>query len=290
MSILVADKLEEQHPPFHPTFNPPFMKKRSILLLLLTVSLELFSQDDHLPVVFDSIIAEADLLYRYEKAVWHSTDLLLTDKTLKKDYGGYVVSHSEDTVFVTYLDKRQEMSIARYAYFSTFFDFPIAVNKEKRPLTPLEQALITTKLKIISLLGDSQYNVTIPTGYNPNFVLIKDSDAYRMYILMGTPNKGVIPFGNDYLFKTDLNGSLLAWKKFHSRMIPAYSKGPNGAKVTAITHSHLKTTPYITATDICTFRLYGPLCGLDAFSVLCTSTGKYYTYKLKTNYIEVTTP
>lgn len=40
----------------------------------------------------------------------------------------------------------------------------------------------------------------------------------------------------------------------NSRMIPAQSKGPNGEKVVSGIHSHLKTTPYITATDICTFR------------------------------------
>jgi len=263
------------------------MKKISILVLLLAISFNLFSQDDRLKAVFDSIIAESDLLYKYEKAAWNSTDLLLTDKKLKKNYGGYVVSHSGDTVFVTYLDKKQQMSIAQFSYFSTFFDIPMTFTKETRALTPLERELLAMKRTIIGLLSDSQYNVTIPNGYNPNFVLLKDTNEYRLYILMGTPNEGVIPFGNDYLFRTDLSGNLLEWKKFHSRIIPVWAKAPNGEKVTAHTHSHLKSNPYITATDICTFRLYGPLCGLETFSVLCTNTGKYYKYTLKTNYIEV---
>ncbi|HBL73016.1 MAG TPA: hypothetical protein DD409_09150 [Bacteroidales bacterium] len=137
--------------------TPQTVRKLYIpVVLLFTASFQLFSQDNGMQAVFDSIIAEADLLYRNEKAVWNSTDLLLTDKTLKRNFGGYVVRHSEDTVFVTYLDKSQEMSIARYAYFLMFFDFPIAVNKEKRPLTSLEKELKTMKVKINNLLGDSQ--------------------------------------------------------------------------------------------------------------------------------------
>jgi len=64
-------------------------------------------------------------------------------------------------------------------------------------------------------------------------------------------------------------------------MIPTQAIGPNGEKVVSATHSHLKTTPYITATDICTFRLYAGLCDMEEFIVLCTATGKYYKSSLK---------
>jgi hypothetical protein len=70
-------------------------------------------------------------------------------------------------------------------------------------------------------------------------------------------------------------------------VIPAQSKGPNGEKVVSAIHSHLKTTPYITATDICTFRLYGELCEMDEFSVYSPALGKYFKYRLKENKIEI---
>jgi len=80
------------------------MKKIGFFLILLTVSLWMFSQEDNLQAKLDSIIIEADLLYRYEKSAWNSIDLLMADKKLKNNFGGYVVSHSGDTVFVTCVD------------------------------------------------------------------------------------------------------------------------------------------------------------------------------------------
>ena len=107
---------------------------------------------------------------------------------------------------------------------------------------------------------------------------------------MGTTENGIIPFGSDYLFKTNSDGKISEWKKFHSRMIPAYAKGPNGEKVISAIHSHLKSTPYITATDICTFRLYGELCGMKEFMVLSTALGVYFKYDIDKNEIETTEP
>lgn len=265
------------------------MKKLGLLILTLNISFSVFSQEN-LQAKFDSIITEADLLYRYEKSVWNSTDLLMANNKLKKNYGGYVVSHSNDTVFVTYIDKKQKESIARYQYVSNELTKPSNISIEVSTLTSLEQELLDIKIKLIKQLSDSKYGVTIPQGFSPNFVLIKGANEFKLYILMGTSDAGVIPFGNDFLFKADKAGTITEWKKFHSRMIPAFSKGPNGEKVISAIHSHLKTTPYITATDICTFRLYGELCGLEEFMVLCTATDKYYKYNLKSNTIEITEP
>lgn len=264
------------------------MRRITILLLLGTVYLNAFSQEENLKFKLDSIIAEADLMFKYEKSVWNSTDLLMADKKLKKNYGGYVVSHSGDSVFVTYLDKNRNESIARYAYISTNFNNPIIASLELSPLSILEKELLDIKIKMINLLSDRKYNVTIPQDFTPNFVLIKEKGVFKLYIIMGTSESGIIPFGNDYLFLADSQGNITNWKKFHSRMIPAQSKGPNGEKVVSSIHSHLKTTPYITATDICTFRLYGEFCDLEEFMVLCTATDKYYKYSLKTNKIEIT--
>ncbi|OPZ96093.1 MAG: hypothetical protein BWY72_01825 [Bacteroidetes bacterium ADurb.Bin416] len=60
-------------------------------------------------------------------------------------------------------------------------------------------------------------------------------------------------------------------------------KTPNGDKVTDITHSHLNSTPYITATDICTFRLYGPLCGLEPWGDLSFAVKKWVQCNIETS-------
>lgn len=262
------------------------MRKHFSLILTLIFSLNLFSQEEINLAKLDSILEEADLMYKYEKSVWNSTDLLMSNKKLKKNYGGYIVHHSNDTLTVTYLDKNQKESIARYSYkFDNLSKFLIT-SIESPQLTSLEKELFDIKGLIANQLSDSKYNVTIPQDYNPNLVLIKENDEYRLYIIMGTSKTGVIPFGNDYLFKANSKGKIIYWKKFHSRMIPTMAEF-NGQKVTESFHSHLRTTPYITATDICTFRLYAQYTELEKFSVYSPAFGKSMTYILKTNKIEI---
>ncbi len=228
------------------------------------------------------------MLYNYEKAVWNSTDLLMTDKKLKRNYGGYVVYHSDYTTSVAFINKNQKGRIAKYSFVNSDFNSPIETNFEVAKLNNSEQELLDIKVKMIIQLSDSKYEVVIPNDFNPNFVLIKEKTEFKLYILMGTNESGIIPFGNDYLFRADLNGNITNWKKFHSRMIPAQSEIPGVGKVVSATHSHLKTTPYVTATDIWTFRLSGELCGMTKFSVLCTATDKVYEYNIETNKIKIT--
>jgi len=231
------------------------MKRIAILFLFVIIAFNTFSQEENLQFKLDSIVKEADLLYRYEKVAWNSSDLFMLDSKLKKNYGGYLIFQSNDTIFATFNDKSQKEKIAKYYFTNADVNFPFKTEVEVSALTKTEQELLNIKTKIINQLYDKKYEVTIPQGFNPNIELIKEKDGYKLYMIMGTPEPGIISFGNDYLFRADLEGNIIGSKKFHSRMIPAQSKGPNGEVVVSAIHSHLKTTPYITATDICTFRL-----------------------------------
>jgi hypothetical protein len=261
------------------------MKKVCLFVIVFFGVLSGKAQSENFDPIFDSIIKEANILFRYEKAVWNSTDRLLAETKLKNDYGGYVVYHSGDTVSVAYVNKKRSDRIAFYSYTSSNLEVPLEFSDKKVPLNPLEQELLTVKVKMLEQLSDPKYEVTIADGYSPNLILLKETIGYKLYIIMGTSKSGVIPFGNDYLFNGDTTGTIIRGKKFHSRMIPTESRGPNGEKVFSAIHSHLKTTPHITATDICTFRLYGELCGMEEFKVYCPATNHYYTYNRITNTI-----
>lgn len=262
------------------------MKQITILFFLATLYLNAFPQDENLQLKFDSIIAEADLLYSYEKAVWNSTDILMEDKKLKNNFGGYVVRHSGDSIFVTYLHKNQKECIDRFIYTVADFNKPCRETIETSPLYDTEKELLEIKVKMFDQLSDIKYNITIPQGFDPNFVLIKQDTMFKLYLIMGTSESGVIPFGNDYIFKANSKGDIVFWEKFHSRMIPVMAE-MEGEKVTESSHSHLRTTPYITATDICTFRLYAQYTELEKFSVYSPAIKKTMTYILKTNKIEI---
>lgn len=262
------------------------MKSKFTLLFILFAVVG-FAQTADLQPKLDSILQEADLLYRYERAAWLASDLLNEEKKLAKKFGGYVVYHAGDTTTVAMLDKKQKQAIARYAFLANEFDEPVKSSTTSTDLSALERELFDTKGKVIDQLMDTKYEVTLPEGFDPNLVLIKTENGYKLYIIMGTRESGVIPFGNDYLFQTDAAGEITAWQKFHSRMIAAHLNIPGAGTVESIQHSHLRTTPYITATDICTFRLYAPFTELTEFSIYSPALGLTLKYLLKENRVEI---
>lgn len=158
-----------------------------------------------------------------------------------------------------------------------------------RDLTDYEKLLISIREKVINEINqnNTKYAISCPDGFNINIDVIPSGITYKVYLITGTSNDNIIPFGNDYLFIADNNGSITSWKKFHSRLLPQPAKGPYGENVRESIHSHLKTEPFISATDICTFKLYASLFGINNFSVYSTSLSKYFKYNLKKDMIEI---
>jgi len=261
--------------------------KKSYLLLFLLLPIIGYSQTENRQVKLDSIIKEADLLYNYEKAAWVATDLLMPMEKLRNNYGGYIVYHSNDTIYATIMDQTQRKRLARFTFVTSNMDSPISSNFKISELTEKEMNLFATKSIVISQLSNPKYEIGIPEGYSPNLILFEEGEGYKLYIIMGTSESGIIPFGNDYLFHTDSTGDITSWQKFHSTLIPVQSTMSAGEVLKSAMHSHLKTTPYITATDICTFRLYAPYTELNEFKVLSTALNVYMKYDLETNSIEM---
>jgi len=264
------------------------MKKYILIPVLFLITLAGYSQKNILEKTVDSIIQEANLLYNYEKVIWNASDLLMMKEGMREKFGGYVVYHKNDTVYASFVDKPIKNRIAQYIFVAPNLDNPIATSFAQKQLSKIEIELLDIKIKIIEQLSDPKYDIRIMEGFNPNLVLLKEPTHYKLYIIMGTPQDNLIPFGNDYLFTTDLEGTIKDWRKFHSSMIPAQTKMDDGGIVTSAIHSHLKMTPYITATDICTFRLYGGIYGLKEFMVLSTALNVYFKYNIDTNSIEIT--
>ncbi|MDG5493214.1 hypothetical protein [Psychroserpens sp. SPM9] len=267
------------------------MNKIIYVLILGILPISTFSQERSEKAILDSIINEADLLYKYEKITWNSTDLAYSNERIKENIGTYIVYLSNDTLFAVFADKEYKNQIAKYSFTKKNLKVPYSEDYEVKPISEKVSKLVEVKNAILKNLNSNaeKYSFNFQKGFNPNLVLIPEISGYKLYIIIGTPNSNVIPFGNDYLFKTDERGNVISWKKFHKTLIATQTKGPNNEVVVSAIHSHLKMTPYISATDICTFRLYGfDLFGMEEFMVTSTALNKVFKYNAKQNSITAT--
>ena len=267
------------------------MKKSLCILLLFSFSSILFAQKIKIPKnelkrQLDSILNEGNLLYKYEKAAWIATDLALENPIVKAEFYGYFAYEEQGIIKTIILDKGSQNCIAEYT-FEEKIDNPSSIKIEKRSLSDKEKTLIDIRKKIAqNIINEHKNEVGYPDGYNLNMILLPFADKYKLYIITGTTQSNVIPFGNDYIFVADENGKIENWKKFHSKLIPSYTM-LGEYKVRELSHSHLITTPLITATDICIFMLYAPLYKIDVFSVYSPAIKKTMKYSLKENNITV---
>ena len=263
-------------------------KKQLIIMLIAAIAQTLIAQkiempDSILKVKLDSVLAEAHILYKYEKAAWIATDLSLEKSEIITNFGSYFIYQENELIKAIIIDKKNQFCIAEYI-FENDFSKPKQIITEKRTLSNIELNLIKVRNRITENLSDRKYEISIPNGYNPNLIMLPWGEKFKMYMIMGTTQRDVIPFGNDYLFVCNKDGEIETWTKFHSRLIPGYTKIA-GAKVNELTHSHLHTTALITATDICTFMLYAPLYDIKSFSVYSPAISKYMKYTIANNEI-----
>lgn len=262
------------------------MKKIALLTLLL-VPLALSAQKkyskEEIVEITDSILIEGNLLYQYERAAWMTTDLARADKQLSRLFKSYLIYKDEDTIKGLILNN-SNLVIATYLFFEDFTK-EYSSDFTKRDLTPFENEIFIARFEILQKITEGKYPVTCPEGYSLNMILIPFNGGYKLYFITGTSKNGVIPFGNDYVFFAGSDYTIHDWRKFHSRLIPVEG-GSGENKISSSVHSHLKNEPFITATDICTFKLYAVYVGLKSFQVYSPALSLYFRYSLESDSIE----
>ena len=269
------------------------IKKLSFVVLLSLFSGVLLAQqiqmtEKELKRQLDSVLMEGNLLYQYERAAWISGDLAMQNPNVKAEFKGYLIYEDQGVIKAIILGENQSVCIAEYS-FENSFDSPKSTIIEKRKLSEKERTLVGVRGKMIeNIIRDYSNELVIQDGYNLNMILLPFEKKYKLYFMPGTAQNNVIPFGNDYLFIANKNGKIESWKKFHSSLIAVKTTDDEGKEIEKVIHSHLITTPLMTATDICTFKLYAPAYNIDVFGVFSPAIGKLMEYSLKKNEISIT--
>lgn len=262
------------------------MKNMLSLIVVLSSWLAVYSQGSYteieLKLKCDSIIEESNTLYRYETAAWNFTDMFLAKPELMETIRGVLTYQQGDTIKCLVIDDQSQCT-----YEVSFLNesAPCSEVTTYRSLSEYEMNLIKVREKIRSAFTDEkEYPIYSYKDYPLNWILIPFKDGYKFYAISGTSKGGVIPFGNDYLFIADKEGKIQSCKKFHSGLLPV-EVTEQMPMIAFPIHSHLKKEPFISATDICTFRLYYNQTGSTKFAVYSPALSMYFVYEIATNTI-----
>lgn len=200
----------------------------------------------------DSVINEGNKLYIYEKLNWTSTDEMLAAHLPIK---GSFLYETGSVIHVIFPDKNND------CVGEVHFDLRTAeIRKmtEKRPLSDEERGVQQRNERIFQKTLDA--NIPIygfpekQASFNIEIIRISQ-EITRVYVFMGALVNNMIPFGNDFSCDFDNNDSLVASRSYHHSFAPITWE--EGTQIKQVCHSHTQDNPYITPTDICTFKLYG---------------------------------
>ena len=250
--------------------------KYKIILILTTIGCmfatamaEGHMSNKELKHINDSICHEARMLYNAEKCAWNATDVCLAE-CKNVDKGNFILTYqvSEDYYSTILFNTEDWTCYFQYNWTqgkgSSIFE-PRPVTEEEKGAYRLQMRLKNQIKQLKIVPDDSSFG-----GMNMQ-ILHLNKDLIRVYFLQGAKGNYVIPFGNDFCFDFDSSDKMIAERKFHSGLLAA--QWEKGNPPVYLCHSHSGMLP-ITATDICTFLLYGAdLYGMKNFAVFSTSIG-----------------
>ncbi|MES2430760.1 MAG: hypothetical protein V4556_07460 [Bacteroidota bacterium] len=213
--------------------------------------------------IADSISKEGERLYRSESASWFGTDIFLENfKSEVSNMEGYFSYENNGNYKCIFFSKRDSMPVLCTITFGNSFDSIKAnIDDTKRNFT--NEELEYYKIRKIAL-KELQRDTNFFQGYkNTSFNLIPiiNKTEKKVYILTGTSRSDIVIIGNDYLLNFDMENNLISKRKLHANILTLDTKveetNQDGSKNMGNVHNHLpETGDFITATDICTFRLY----------------------------------
>jgi len=206
----------------------------------------------------DELIAEGTTLYKTEMASWYGSDIFLEKFSDKRQNTGGYFSYIEGnrSICIFFSKGSKPKVLATFSFDSTFNIQTVIVDGQDREFSEKEYDLF-----LIRQIALSELKIDTLFKYykemNPNVIPLNDEKGKRVYILTGPEKQGIVVFGNDYLLTFDKENKVIEKNRVHKNIIPIESKQEGGKQVISTMHSHLpETGNLITATDICTLKLY----------------------------------
>lgn len=237
----------------------------------------------------DSIVAEANTLYLLILTKQIAIERAFQNTSVKNNFGQSLSYFQGDTIISILTSKNNPELCIYEAVFHDNYHEPKYENYQPRKTSKYELILINIKNKISNHIKSNLllYGLEIWKGTSLEFIIFPYDNLYKFYVLTYTKVLEFIPFGNDYLFIVNSNAKIIQWRKFHHVLMPLHLNKITDKQVISYIHSHPEDEPYITATDICIFRLYEQVHKLKELNVYSMAFRKIFTYNIEKNKIFV---
>lgn len=241
----------------------------------------------------DSILLEAQLLYKFDKAFVSAMQAVNLDRKLNNKAGEILIMPKKDTIFAIIMDKEKPDFMLGKIRFE-YSEDSAYIDEEYRMLNAEEKAFHTIKHKIMNDV-QAQYEIDTSGDYtylNPVLIPFKDEingklvDLYKFYLITETNEANTIPFGQDYLFYADNTGKVFYYLQFNPYMPLSISEDMLDRGT--VTIEYPKREPYITPTDIFLFTKYGTEKGLNYFRVKSTVYDIFFNYNWDRDTLDAT--
>lgn len=237
---------------------------RFLVLIFVTLLYQVsFSQPDRIKIA-DSITIEGIKLYNSEMASWYGTDVFMEKGKSDLERLRAYFSYSEGDIYkcIFYSKDINPVVLGTIIFKGSFDPREAIFDSSKRSFTETElQYYLLRKVTEDEISNDTSLFLNYENT-NLNIIPLIEKNSKKVYILTGTSRSDIVIIGNDYLLTFDENNKLITKNRIHANIITlptkVEEKDKEGNKSMGNVHNHVpQTGEYITATDICTFMLYG---------------------------------
>lgn len=264
------------------------MKKLLFILFILISPIgtaQTFKSEKELNKKIQSILDEADLLYKYRITEWLGIDFTEANEELSFDNHDYLVyKKGKDFYFILIQDGSLTKTGTYKVNLKNDAEWEVIYEDKEKKLNRKERKLYTKKLYIQNEVTETTKNFL---DEQPNFSLsshiIPRFGGYKSYTFIDTSIQNIIPIGNDGIFYTNRRGKIKAYEWFHLAIMAIDAKEESSR---VATHKH-NLQSFISPIALANFKLYGNLYGVHKMPILLHHMPLLLEYNAKENKIKI---
>ncbi|MGV4332305.1 hypothetical protein [Ornithobacterium rhinotracheale] len=262
------------------------MKNLYYFLFILFGFLSVFAQKRDTRTfqqIGDSIVREADLLYRYDRAFFRTNDSINYLRSLLKNAGEILCYQRNDSIIALITDAKIPNKVLASFDFAYAEDAP-NINLHERYMNAEESNFLDMKHKIMAQVQNNYDIAQMEKGqyYNPVFIPFKEKikgvpmQLYKLYLLTENQERNHIPFGQDYLFYANPEGKVIYNLQFNTfNPVPVTQEIVDKSLVAL---AYPEREPYLLPTDVMLFKKYGRFFKLNTLKVKSTAYDVWFVY------------